>query len=860
MKSRQLLPFTFILFTLLFLSCKILQPFKKQPTGPPPAVAIIAEIEERLSDAAIQLLATDPDITPRKYADRKKIFETVLDEYMQLTGFRKQITLKTRVDGRTIYLPLKILEVSPRATEVLADTVTTIGVLQDEKFSGEIIDMAWGAETESPPFQLQLLFTDSLKIIQWPHDSAKAVTYSFSPDDLKNISPAFPLGTITPIKSNANSFNEILLTGSALAKPQVFSVSENMLLQPDATIDSRDVYPTAERFFFQNGKDSSGFFVQRDFPDGIHSVALNRDGYLQLYEKNNSVPIWQSGYPIGSRLFLLDEKTVAVCADNQRYFSAFYQQGKVLKFLGRSPRFEGPVRGVLLARFDEKRKSYLVAVLNHNKAGIPVSRLRAVDEKFFRWDEPLFPDSAYFPRERESLTLVQEGNRQISLSSYYSIPPAVRHNVFETPARLNRAGEPDKLLLASVTPADSYQSWTLVFRKNLRFSDGRPLTSTSVIRSWLINWRSDKRHAPSTAWLWEDIEGARAYSTQAAGNVSGLSIVDSQTVHIRLTAPRPDFLRHLAQPAFRIVQRGDKSAVGSGPYRITRIRNGQNTSLVVCERNPLYHLGQPMIKSLQFVYRGEQLPEVRLRGGETGVIVQQRMYVDYFRQIDNTRMMSFPKNSTYFLAMNPYNTASTASMKLRKSIGTTVLRKEILAGVITGGESWVTNHFFSPPDEPISEPGVAIRNFPQEPLRIIYRSGDLIASQIAGRLSARLAQTGLAARLPLALAENDFQTAIASANYDILIDHCQAQFFSPAYDLLQLLQRGYAVPEMIKDTLMANLAGGADNSYQAERVLIDQAILYPLVTVKTFAVLPETVRGIRLYGTETLDCARAWLQ
>lgn len=860
MKSRQLLPLTFILFTLLFLSCKILQPFKKQPAGPPPETAIIAEIEERLSDAAIQLLATDADITPRKYADRKKIFETVLDEYMQLTGFRKQITLKTRVDGRTIYLPLKILEVTPRATEILADTVTTIGVLQDEKFSGEIIDMAWNTETKNAPYQLQLLFADSLRIIQWPQDLAKAITYPFSPDDLKSVSPTIPLGTITSIENNTNSSNKILLSGSALVKSQVFNVSEGMFLQPDSSMDTTWEYSAANRFVSLKGKDSSGFFVQRELAGGLHKVALNKEGYLQLYENNNQLPIWQSDYPVGSRLFLLDEKTMAVCADNQRFFSAFSLQEKSLKYIGRSPRFEGPVRGVLLARFSEKKKSYLVAVLNHNRAGVPVSRLREVDGDNFRWDTTDLPDSAYFPRERESLTLVREGNRQISLASFYSIPPAVRYNVFETPIRLNRVGEPDKLLLESATFSDSHKSWTLVFRKNLRFSDGSPLTSTSVIRSWLINWRSDKRRAPSTAWLWEDIEGARAYNTQAAGSVSGLSIVDSQTVHIQLTAPRPDFLRHLAQPAFRVVKRGDKSAVGSGPYRITRIRNGQNTSMVVCERNPLYHLGQPMIKSVQFVYRGKQLPEVSLRGGETGVVVQERMNVDYFRQIDDTRMIPFPKKATYFLAMNPYKTASTASMNLRKSIGTTVLRKEILAGIITGGESWVTNHFFSAPYEPVAEPAVAIRDFPQEPLRIIYRSGDMVASQIAGRLSARLAQTGLAAKLPLALGENEFQTAITSSNYDILIDHCQPQFFSPAYDFLQLLQRGYAVPGMIKDTLMADLAGGPDNSYQAERVLIDQAILYPLVTVKTFAVLPEAIRGIRLYGTETLDCARAWLQ
>ncbi len=860
MKRRQRLPFTIILLTLLFLSCKILQPFKKQPAGPPPEAAIIAETEARLSDAAIQLLATDPHITPRKYADRKRIFENVLDEYMQLTGFQKQITLKTRVDGRTIYLPLKIVEVTPRVTEVLAGSGTTIGVLQDEKFSGEILDMAWGTKTKNAPFQLQLLFSDSLRVVQWPHDSQNPITYPFSPDDLKAVSPVFPMGMITPLKNKTNSMNEILLSGSALAKPQVFNASEGRFLQADSTMDSSRVYSVADRSFFLNEKDSSGFFVQREFADGIHTVALNRAGYLQLYENNSQAPIWQSDYPIGSRLFMLDEKTVAVCADNQRYFSAFYQVEKSLKYLGRSPRFEGAVRGVLLARFSEKEKSYLVALLDDNKTGTPVSRLRAVDEKSFRWDSASKPDSAYFPRERESLTLVQEGNWQISLASYYSIPPAVRFNVFETPTRLNQAGEPDKLLLASSTSADSHQSWTLVFRKGLRFSDDSPLTSTSVIRSWLINWRSDKRHAPSTAWLWEDIEGARAYSTQAAGSVSGLSIVDSQTVHIRLNSPRPDFLRHLTQPAFRVVKRGDKSAVGSGPYRITRIRNGLNTSLVVCERNPFYHLGQPMIKSVQFVYRGEQLPEVSLRGGETGVVVQQRMTVDYFRQIDNTRMITFPKNRTYFLAMNPYSTASTASRQLRKSIGTTVLRKEILSGVITGGESWVANHFFSAPDGPIAEPAVAIRDFPQEPLRIIYRAGDVIASQIAARLSARLAQTGLAAKLPLALAENDFQAAMTGANYDILIDDCQAQFYSPAYDLLQLLQRGYAVPGMIKDSLLADLAGRPDNSYQAERALIDSAILYPLVTVKTFAVLPETVRGIKLYGTETLDCARAWLR
>jgi peptide/nickel transport system substrate-binding protein len=122
-------------------------------------------------------------------------------------------------------------------------------------------------------------------------------------------------------------------------------------------------------------------------------------------------------------------------------------------------------------------------------------------------------------------------------------------------------GEVEPVLAESLTPDDTFATWTLVLRDGLQFTDGTPFGAEAV----KVNW--DRIADPAT--------GSPALGL--AGSIARTEVVDASTLKITLKVPNAQFdngvarqaLNYIASPA--AIRSGHDLAtkpIGAGPFKM----------------------------------------------------------------------------------------------------------------------------------------------------------------------------------------------------------------------------------------------------------------------------------------------------
>jgi YVTN family beta-propeller protein len=140
------------------------------------------------------------------------------------------------------------------------------------------------------------------------------------------------------------------------------------------------------------------------------------------------------------------------------------------------------------------------------------------------------------------------------------------------------------------------KSYTFTIRQGFRFSPPSTEAVTAQTFKDSIERALNPRMRSPFARQLGDIVGARAYMARKAAHIAGL-IARANTLTIRLSAPAPDLLARVAEPAFCAVPsntppdpKGVRVIPSAGPYRVASYTPGQG---VVLTRNPNYHGNRP---------------------------------------------------------------------------------------------------------------------------------------------------------------------------------------------------------------------------------------------------------------------------
>jgi YVTN family beta-propeller protein len=140
------------------------------------------------------------------------------------------------------------------------------------------------------------------------------------------------------------------------------------------------------------------------------------------------------------------------------------------------------------------------------------------------------------------------------------------------------------------------KTYTFTIRNGFRFSppSNAPVTA-QTFKDTIERTLNPKMKSPGLGFA-KDIVGETAYAAGKARHISGIS-VRGNTLAIRLTDNKPDFLARIAMPFFcaapsrtPIDPRGVRLVPSAGPYYVSSYIPGQG---VVLKRNPNYTGGRP---------------------------------------------------------------------------------------------------------------------------------------------------------------------------------------------------------------------------------------------------------------------------
>ncbi len=194
-------------------------------------------------------------------------------------------------------------------------------------------------------------------------------------------------------------------------------------------------------------------------------------------------------------------------------------------------------------------------------------------------------------------------------------------------------------------------------RPSLKFADGKALQADEV-QSSLVRALSPQTESQTALTYLGDIEGAREFAEGSAPGLTGLRILDSETIEVRLVRPSAYFLYQLSQPVSLIVDADQaaepewfRSPNSSGPFKLASWEPGEE---IVLDRNSNYH-SPPRLSSVRIALIGVSEALLRYETGELDIVQIYRGDVERFRDSNDplaTHYRRAPQSSLFYLGFN----------------------------------------------------------------------------------------------------------------------------------------------------------------------------------------------------------------
>lgn len=217
--------------------------------------------------------------------------------------------------------------------------------------------------------------------------------------------------------------------------------------------------------------------------------------------------------------------------------------------------------------------------------------------------------------------------------------------------------------------------WTVKLRKDVKFSDGKPLTADDIIFTY------------ETA--------AKSSSVVDLSIMKSVEAIDDYSVKYTLKNKQSTFINILTNtgivPKHAYTQDYFQKPIGSGPFKFVQWDRGQQ---LIVEANPEYYGEKPYFKKITFLYLSEEAAFAAAQAGEVdiaGIVpayANQRvkgMRLEAVESVDNRGIM-FPyvKSGSKTKDGYPIGNDVTSDISIRKAINIAVGRKELLYGILNG--------------------------------------------------------------------------------------------------------------------------------------------------------------------------------
>ena len=151
--------------------------------------------------------------------------------------------------------------------------------------------------------------------------------------------------------------------------------------------------------------------------------------------------------------------------------------------------------------------------------------------------------------------------------------------------------------------------YTFYLRPDAKFHDGKPVIAEDV--RWSLERATNPlTESPVADQYLGDIVGVKAKLKGDASTISGVRVVDENTIEITIDAPKSYFLAKLTYPTAFVLDAENVEANprkwfrqpnGTGPFRLSSYQIGES---LVLSRNENYHLGPPKLDEVELILSG----------------------------------------------------------------------------------------------------------------------------------------------------------------------------------------------------------------------------------------------------------------
>ncbi|GIW10483.1 MAG: peptide ABC transporter substrate-binding protein [Dehalococcoidia bacterium] len=153
------------------------------------------------------------------------------------------------------------------------------------------------------------------------------------------------------------------------------------------------------------------------------------------------------------------------------------------------------------------------------------------------------------------------------------------------------------------------KTFTFTIRKDAKFHDGKAVKASDFKYAW-ERATNPRTLSPTADTYLGDIVGVNDMLAGRATSISGVRVVDDQTLQVTIDEPKAYFLAKLTYPTSFVVdrenvERGGRTWTdrpnGTGPFKLREWRRGQS---IILERNENWFRGAPALRQVNFILSG----------------------------------------------------------------------------------------------------------------------------------------------------------------------------------------------------------------------------------------------------------------
>ncbi|MGN8771978.1 ABC transporter substrate-binding protein [Paenibacillus barengoltzii] len=269
----------------------------------------------------------------------------------------------------------------------------------------------------------------------------------------------------------------------------------------------------------------------------------------------------------------------------------------------------------------------------------------------------------------------------------------VNYTLFDSFIEVKTDGTYQNSLAEKVDISEDGLKYTYHLKPGVAFSDGTPMTVKDYY--FTLKLYMDKSYDGQSDPLSWNIVGAKEYNEGKSNEITGVKIIDDQTIEISLTdytaltpvelggiyiLPEHYYGKEYTQGKLDGVKKLNDKPLGSGQYKLVSYSPGQE---VVFEANENYFRGAPKVKNLIFKTTTATTNLPMLQQGETdmeeGFTVTEDN-VEALKAMGFVDISLLPNNGYGYIAFN-HNLPKFQDVRVRQALVYGLNRKEIVAGI-----------------------------------------------------------------------------------------------------------------------------------------------------------------------------------